>query len=157
MSVMASQITCFTNVYSTVCSGTDQRKHQNSTSLASARGIHRWPVNSPHIGPVTRKLFRFDDVIMTLLEYLLANQCTLDHFAGTNKPFKKKHYFLTFSQNHTETHIYNLIKKSRNSIALALQPNDAISIWRYMLNIIPRYEISWPDSVSWPIIFSCPN
>ena len=27
-------------------------------------GIHRWPVNSPHKGPVTRKMFPFDDVIM---------------------------------------------------------------------------------------------
>ena len=27
-------------------------------------GIHRWPVNSPHKGPVTRKMFLFDDVIM---------------------------------------------------------------------------------------------
>ena len=28
------------------------------------RGIHRGPVNSPHKGPVTRKMFPFDDVIM---------------------------------------------------------------------------------------------
>ena len=28
------------------------------------RGIHRWPVNSPHKGPVARKMFPFDDVIM---------------------------------------------------------------------------------------------
>ena len=28
------------------------------------RGIHRWPVNSPHKGPVIRKMFPFDDVIM---------------------------------------------------------------------------------------------
>ena len=28
-------------------------------------GIHRWPVNSPHKGPVTRKLFPFDGVIMS--------------------------------------------------------------------------------------------
>ena len=27
-------------------------------------GIHRWPMNSPHKGPVTRKIFPFDDVIM---------------------------------------------------------------------------------------------
>ena len=27
-------------------------------------GIHRWPVNSPHKWPVTRKMFPFDDVIM---------------------------------------------------------------------------------------------
>ena len=28
-------------------------------------GIHRWPVNSPHKGPVTRKMFPFDDVIIS--------------------------------------------------------------------------------------------
>ena len=44
--------------------GADQRKHQRSASLAFVRGIHRWPVNSPHKGPVTRKMFPFDDVIM---------------------------------------------------------------------------------------------
>ena len=64
MDVMASQITSLTIVYSTVNSVTDQRKHQSSTSLAFVRGIHRWPVNSPHKGPVTRKMFPFDDVIM---------------------------------------------------------------------------------------------
>ena len=45
-------------------SGADQRKHQSSASLAFARGIHRWPVNSPHKGPVPRKMFPFDDVII---------------------------------------------------------------------------------------------
>ena len=39
-------------------------KHRSSASLAFVRGIHRWPVNSPHKGPVTRKMFPFDDVIM---------------------------------------------------------------------------------------------
>ena len=29
-------------------------------------GIHRGPVNSPHMWPVTRKMFPFDDVIMPL-------------------------------------------------------------------------------------------
>ena len=57
MSAMASQITTPTIVYSTVYSGEDQRKHQRSASLAFVRGIHRWPVNSPHKGPVTRKCF----------------------------------------------------------------------------------------------------
>ena len=64
MSAMASQITSFTIVCSTVYSGADQRKHQSSASLAFSRGIHRWAVNSPHIWPVTRKMFPFDDVIM---------------------------------------------------------------------------------------------
>ena len=64
MSLMASQITSLTIVYSTVYSGTDQRRHQSSASLAFVRGIHRWPVKSPHKGPVTPKMFPFDDVIM---------------------------------------------------------------------------------------------
>ena len=52
------------DVYSVVYTGTDQRKHQISASLAFVRGIHRRPVNSPHKWPVTRKRFPFDDVIM---------------------------------------------------------------------------------------------
>ena len=64
MSTIASQITSLTIVYLTVYSGAYQRKHQSSASLAFVRGIHRGPVNSPHKGPVTRKMFPFDDVIM---------------------------------------------------------------------------------------------
>ena len=64
MSTMVVQITSFAVVYLTVCSGADQRKYESSASLASVRGIHRWPTKSPHKGPVTRKMFQFDDVIM---------------------------------------------------------------------------------------------
>ena len=55
--VIASQATSLAVVYSTVYSGADQRKHQSSASMAFVRGIHRWPVNSSHKGPVTRKMF----------------------------------------------------------------------------------------------------
>ena len=41
MSLMASQITSLTVVYSTVYSDADQRKHQSSASLAFVWGIHR--------------------------------------------------------------------------------------------------------------------
>ena len=64
MSTIASQITSLTIVYSTVYSDANQRKHQSSASLAFVRGIHRGPVNFPHKGPITRKMFPFDDVIM---------------------------------------------------------------------------------------------
>ena len=64
MSAMVSQITRLDIVYSTVYSGVDQRKYQSSASLVFVRGIHRWPVDSPHKRPVTRKMFPFDDVIM---------------------------------------------------------------------------------------------
>ena len=66
MSMMASQITAVSMVCPTVCSGSDQRKHQSSVSLAFVRVIHRWPVNSPHKGPITWKMFPFDYVIMFL-------------------------------------------------------------------------------------------
>ena len=71
MSLMVSQITSLTIVYSTVYSGADQRKHQSSVSLAFVRGIHRVPVNSPHKRPVTRNMFPFDDVIMWNIRFSL--------------------------------------------------------------------------------------
>ena len=50
--------------FSTIYPGTDQRKHQSSASLVFVRGIHQWPVKSPHKWPVRRRMFPFDDVIM---------------------------------------------------------------------------------------------
>ena len=67
MSSMASQITCVSSVCSTVCWGADQGKHQSPTSLAFVRGINRAMVNSPHNGPVTWKMFPFDDIIMMII------------------------------------------------------------------------------------------
>ena len=61
---MTSQITNLKIVYSTVYTGADQSKHQSSASLAFVLGIHRSPVNSPRKGPITWKMFLFDDVIM---------------------------------------------------------------------------------------------
>ena len=63
MSAMASQITNVSIVCWKVYLGTD-KKHQSSVSLVFVKGIHRWPVISPHKGPVTRKMFTFDDAIM---------------------------------------------------------------------------------------------
>ena len=42
------------------------KKHKSSMSLAFVRGIHPSPVNSPNKRPVTRKMFWFDDVIMSV-------------------------------------------------------------------------------------------
>ena len=64
MVAMASQITIFTIVYSTFCSGVIQIKHHSSASMAFVGVMHRWPVNSGNKWPVTRKTFPFDDVIM---------------------------------------------------------------------------------------------
>ena len=71
MTMLASQITSLTVVYSIVYSGVNQRKHQSSASLAFVREIHRGPVNFPHKWPVTRKMFPFDDVIMNKIDPII--------------------------------------------------------------------------------------
>ena len=53
---------CLLNNYS----GADRRKYQSSDTLAFVRETNRWLVNSPHKGPVKRKIFPFDDVIMAV-------------------------------------------------------------------------------------------
>ena len=67
MGAIASQITGVSIVCSTLCSGADQRKYQSFASLTFLGGIHRWPVDSPHKGPVMRIFFPFNDAIMTYL------------------------------------------------------------------------------------------
>ena len=47
------------------------KKHQSSVSLAFMREIPRTLVHSPHKWPVTRKMFPFDDVIISLVAYAL--------------------------------------------------------------------------------------
>ena len=64
MSTMRAQITSLMLVYSTVYPGAGQRKHQSPALLAFVRGIHRWPGNFSCKGPVKRKIFQFDDVII---------------------------------------------------------------------------------------------
>ena len=69
ISAMAPQITGVWIVCSTVFSGIDQRKHQSSASLAFLRRIHRWPMDSPHKGPVMQKSI-----------HLMTSSCEIDRY-----------------------------------------------------------------------------
>ena len=76
MGAMASQIT-------QVFTHPDQRKHQSSASLAFVRGIHRRPMNSPHKGPVTRKMFhRPFHCLFNRLFWLTSNKALISCFSG---------------------------------------------------------------------------
>ena len=89
MGAMASQITGVPVVCLTACSGIDQRKHQSSASLAFVRWIHRWPVDSPHKGPVTRKMFPFDGVIIL---WIVVTHPYPNHNCGLAKsPLNSRH------------------------------------------------------------------
>ena len=98
MGTMASQITRLAIVYSTVYSGADQRKHQSCASLAFVWGIHRWTVNSSHEGPLMRKMFPFDDVIMGTITHIPGKPVFLKHFeAWTNWSLIYRRHFFCFS------------------------------------------------------------
>ena len=64
MSTMACQNTVSRLFTQSFIQGADQRKHPSFVSLAFVRGIRWWVVNSLHKGPVTRKMFPFNDIIM---------------------------------------------------------------------------------------------
>ena len=58
--IMSMMVSCLFNYWF-------RRRSKKTSKLRVSglvRGIHRWPVNSPHKRPVTRKIFPFDDVIM---------------------------------------------------------------------------------------------
>ena len=78
MGTMTSQITSLKIVYSVVI---------QAQIKENINALHHWPlcgeltgVNSPHKGPVTRKMFPFDDVIMIhLYRYVISFHFNLWH------------------------------------------------------------------------------
>ena len=90
MTMLASQITSLPVVCSIVYSDVNQRKHQSSASLAFVREIHRGPVNFPHKWPVTRKMFPFDDVIMSNFQTLVMIRITAT--SVINASLQWRHY-----------------------------------------------------------------
>ena len=64
MSLIASQIASLAIVYSTFLFKRISKKTPKLRVTGLCAGIRRWPVNSPHKRPVTRKMYPFDDVII---------------------------------------------------------------------------------------------
>ena len=110
MSAMVSQNTSLTIFYSTVYSVVDQRKHQSSASLAFVRGIHLWPVNSPHKGPVTRKMFTFDDVIMN--DWVSAGDI-FSHYTPLILPYNSQVNLYVFADVFGRRELYITLKNRR--------------------------------------------
>ena len=110
MITMASQITSLTVVWRIVYSDADQRKHQNSPSLAFVCGIHGGPVNSPHKWSVTRKMFPFDDVIM------------LDNLGIDGLP--RAIFEMLVTENNKETKLWFSIAQLLSTIDLQYQTSN---------------------------------
>ena len=76
---MQSQINGHSTVYLTDYVD-PHKKHKRPHYWPFVRGIHRWPVNSPHKGPGARKKIPVDDVIMVSLIFTHMLQ---NYFTGT--------------------------------------------------------------------------
>ena len=84
MSAMASEITSLTIVYSTTYSRRRSKKTSKLRVTGLVRRIHWWLVNSPHKGPVTRKMFPIDDVIMLMIPNKILSAVGLKHLSNLN-------------------------------------------------------------------------
>ena len=172
MSAIASQITSPTIVYSTVYSAADQRKHQssaslqrkhqNSASLAFVRGFHRGPVNSPHKGPVTRKMY-----------HLMTSSChwgLLVHTSSLNSVIsEQRHHCIIWwfgngevmacrrlMPNHYPNHQLLILNCTRNTDIYAFATIVGLSVLRYiqMADIIRQVIMRW-DKLRYANCFTC--
>ena len=91
MSEMAPQITAIWIVCLTVCSGADHRKCQSTASLAFVGGIHWWPVDSPHKGPVMQTMFPFSSQCPSLFMVCLC----LARLCFSTYWYHKHHHIVT--------------------------------------------------------------
>ena len=111
------------------------KEHQSSASLAFVRGIHRWPVKTPHGGPMTRKIFPFDDVIMICpchKPYLLVSKttchdssCNFWYLGTTSRPSQRGKY-TTFSVD-LNTPLTARMKRSMAWSRLSSKPPKRVS------------------------------
>ena len=109
--------------------------HYNDV-IMSVRGIHRWPVNSSHKRPVTRKLFPFDDVIMKIpaLAYIMAQYLSGDK--ASCEPM-----MIQF------THVRGTMSKWVNECDVMLSTRRRLAFWE-------RLQLLWIFSVKCFISYS---
>ena len=154
MSAMVSQTTSFMIVYSTVYSGTDQRKHQSSASLAFVRGIHWWLVNSPHKGPVTQKMFPFDYIISTYLPVFLCSMAALHQAAlvgNTNimQALLENGIMVDIKDNKGEKNKEISILISVNISTFEKSRIFKCTFYIFWWSILSKYELRWFGGNYW--------
>ena len=73
------------------------RRRSKKTSKLRVTGLHRWPVNSPHKRPVTRKMFPFDDVIILHWDYCPWEDMDMDERCCVTFEFETQFGLINFS------------------------------------------------------------
>ena len=112
-----------------LCAGNSPVRHQISASLVFVRGIHLWPVDSPHKGPVTWKIFPFHDVIM-------------HHVSNHDDPFHQNTH-KTCLLNRAR---YVMMTSSNGNIFLVTGPlwgeSTGHRLWWFFLSA-PEHTVEW--------------
>ena len=147
MSAMAYQIIAASIVYSTVCLGADQRKHQSSASLAFVGAIHRWPVNSPHKWPVTRKMFSFYDVII-YYSYIMLSQTDQMMTVKFSSAWKLRyHWSRCWRQCQIAEYYRPLVHISRHDVIkwkqFPLYVSSVREIYRFPVDSLHKGPVMW--------------
>ena len=145
MSALVAQITGVSVVCKTVCSGADQRKHQSTASLAIVKGIHRWPVDSPHKGPVTAEKVSIrwrhhDEIIYN--KYIVDIMNSDD--TGVNEPIVKCSrlaviQFMSFIFFQLQISPTQTLKQRRFMVKITRRQKQSATAW---LNRYTNYENS---------------
>ena len=131
MSKMVLQIIGASIICLTVCWGTYQRKHQSSASLAFVRRIQLWPVDFPHKGPVARKMFPFDDVIIWTLQIIVV-------FAWSHYSMEAVYATLTFCFGVQKTGLKELC--GGDSILVSVCSSACLFVARFISSLLlPQY------------------
>ena len=137
ITLLASQITSLVVVYSIVYSGVNQRKHQSSASLAFVREIHRGPVNFPNKWPVTRKMFPFDDVIMTHSRCLRGNDYSWVKLTSTYCVRKHLVLYMIAKTNSCAEFILLIIRTNCWTVELPVIWDTITHMWGHCNDIVP--------------------
>ena len=131
MNAIALQIIGVSIVCSSVFFRRRSKKHQSSALLAFVSGIHQWPMDSPHRGPVTRKMFPFDDIIMIISDAPPGN------IALKRASWQSSEYKETPALRGVDGNIYtrSCIKPKQGNAYFAVDFNSTVGLWNVRLVI----------------------
>ena len=163
LSAMTSQITRVSTVCPTVCPSADQRLPQSSASLVFVWEIHWWSVDSPHKGPVIRKMFPFDDVIMLIGLACRVELVDFTYYITTDNPKQFRLHLImkivvlfwsviedTFTTFEIQTWLPDFI--------VGINPFQKACVWRIWAGVrevtyyLGRTQWFLLSSINWPIL-----
>ena len=106
------------------------------------RGIHRGPVNSPHKWPVTRKMFPFDDVIMSMGHIYRLSMGIRILFQSKNDTSR---LFLTKKCGGGAMQLFSMVISPQWNVNMQLSPlfllSSFYSKWKYDKIFLPLLNV----------------